>query len=224
MARLPLYRRVLVDMADRALPTVSSVALAEAAGVNSAKVRKDLSHLGSYGIRGVGYEVDGLVQTISRVLGLTSDRAVCIVGVGNLGRALADYPGFAERGFRLAALFDPDEEKVGADVAGVTVSHPDEIERCVTAEAVAIAILAVPARVAQPMTERLVTAGITSILNFTPRVLSVPEGISVRKVDLSVELEILAFHEHRRLDTTLRGVSRLGDLEGMERLGRASTG
>lgn len=222
MARLPLYRRVLVDMADRALLTVSSVALAEAAGVNSAKVRKDLSYLGSYGIRGVGYDVDGLIQTISRVLGLTSDRAVCIVGVGHLGRALADYPGFAERGFRLVALFDPDEELLGAEVAGVRVSHPDAIEVSVAAEDVAIAILAVPAQVAQPMTERLVNAGITSILNFTPRVLSVPAGVSVRKVDLSVELEILAFHEHQRLGAVpVRGLDAVAELDD---LGHASAG
>jgi len=158
IARLPVYLRVLYAFAEQGIATVSSEELAAAAGVNSAKLRKDLSHLGSYGTRGVGYDVDYLVYQVSRELGLTQDWPVVIVGAGNLGRALANYGGFASRGFRI------------------------------------------PAPAAQGVCNRLVAAGVTSILNFAPVVLNVPAGVDVRKVDLSIELQILAFHAQRRSD------------------------
>ena len=199
VARLPIYLRALVDMAETGAHNVSSEALAEAAGVNSAKIRKDLSHLGSYGTRGVGYDVDYLIHQISRELGLTQDWACVIVGVGNLGQALAGYDGFSERGFRIAALLDADPDKVGQVVAGLEVGHVGDVERYVKEDDISIAILAVPGSVAQEMTERLCAAGITSILNFTPRVLSVPDGVSLRKVDLSMELQILSHYEQRRV-------------------------
>src|SRR5688500_16926509 len=181
-------------MAERGTHTSSSEALAAAAGVNSAKVRKDLSYLGSYGTRGVGYDVEYLIAQISRELGLTQGWATCIVGMGNLGAALANYGGFEERGFRVAALFDSDEAKVGSQVAGLEISHFDDVERIVKEDEISIAILAVPGSVAQDAADRLVTAGITSILNFAPAVLAVPDGVSLRKVDLSIELQILAFY------------------------------
>src|SRR2546422_11409318 len=127
VARLPLYLRSLVDMHDRGLATVSSEGLADAAGVNSAKVRKDLSYLGSYGTRGVGYDVEYLIFQISRELGLTQDWPVVIVGIGNLGHALANYRGFSARGFRMAALVDADRSKVGEEVAGLAVRHIDDL-------------------------------------------------------------------------------------------------
>lgn len=199
VARLPVYLRALVEMAERGTHTISSEALATAAGVNSAKIRKDLSYLGSYGVRGVGYDVEYLIHQISRELGLTQDWAVCIVGIGNLGQALANYDGFAERGFRIAALLDIDPDKVGEHVAGLNVVHLDEVERVVKEHEVSIAILAVPGPHAQEVADRVVAAGVTSIMNFAPVVLSVPDGVSLRKVDLSIELQILAFYEQRRV-------------------------
>ena len=198
VSRLPVYLRVLVGRAEHGQHTISSEALAEASGVNSAKVRKDLSYLGSYGTRGVGYDVEYLIHQVSRELGLTQDWATCIVGLGNLGLALAHYGGFAERGFRISALLDADPDTVGQEVAGIRVAHIDECERLVKEYEISIAVLAVPASVAQAVADRLVAAGITSILNFAPTVLSVPAHVSLRKVDLSIELQILSFYEQRR--------------------------
>ena len=198
IARLPVYLRALHGLAEDGLVTVSSEELAEAAGVNSAKLRKDLSHLGSYGTRGVGYDVQLLVHLISRELGLTQDWAVLIVGVGNLGHALAGYGGFASRGFRVAGLVDADPARVGEEVGGVRVSHLDELESIVSTEQVSIGVIATPAAAAQSVCDRLVAAGVTSVLNFAPCVLAVPDQVDVRKVDLSIELQILAFHEQRK--------------------------
>ncbi len=198
IARLPLYLRALYALADRDIVSVSSEELAAAAGVNSAKLRKDLSHLGSYGTRGVGYDVDYLIYQVSRELGLTQDWPVVIVGAGNLGRALANYGGFASRGFRVAALLDSDPLVVGSVIAGHRVRAADDIERVVADSGVMIGAITVPAVAAQGICDRLVAAGVTSILNFAPVVLSVPDGVDVRKVDLSIELQILAFHAQRR--------------------------
>ncbi|GLX05861.1 MULTISPECIES: redox-sensing transcriptional repressor Rex [Microbispora] len=198
VARLPLYLRALNGMAERGTATVSSEDLALAAGVNSAKLRKDLSHLGSYGTRGVGYDVQYLIYQISRELGLTQDWAVAIVGVGNLGRALANYGGFASRGFRIAGLLDADPHVVGDRIAGLVVEHADELESVIKKRGVSIVVLATPATAAQQVCDRVIAAGVTSILNFAPVVLAVPDGVDVRKVDLSIELQILAFHEQRK--------------------------
>ena len=198
VARLPIYLRALYALADHEVATVSSEELAAAAGVNSAKLRKDLSHLGSYGTRGVGYDVDYLIYQVSRELGLTQDWPVLIVGAGNLGRALANYGGFASRGFRIAALVDCDPAVVGSVIARHTVRSAADIEDVIHRFDVSIGVIATPAPVAQNVCDRLVAAGVTSILNFAPVVLSVPSGVDVRKVDLSIELQILAFHAQRR--------------------------
>ncbi|OEV06408.1 redox-sensing transcriptional repressor [Streptomyces sp. Amel2xB2] len=198
VARLPLYLRALTALSERSVPTVSSEELAAAAGVNSAKLRKDFSYLGSYGTRGVGYDVEYLVYQISRELGLTQDWPVVIVGIGNLGAALANYGGFASRGFRVAALIDADASLAGKPVAGIDVQHTDRLEQIIEESGVSIGVIATPAGSAQQVCDRLVAAGVTSILNFAPTVLSVPEGVDVRKVDLSIELQILAFHEQRK--------------------------
>jgi redox-sensing transcriptional repressor len=201
VARLPIYLRALTGLSERGTSTVSSEELAAAAGVNSAKLRKDLSYLGSYGTRGVGYGVDYLVYQISRELGLTQDWGVAIIGLGNLGHALANYGGFASRGFRVVALLDADPKLVGEEVAGLRITHIDELERVVKQGYVDIAVVATPAGAAQEVCDRLVAAGVTSVLNFAPVVLAVPEGVDVRKVDLSIELQILAFHEQRKAAT-----------------------
>ena len=198
VARLPIYLRCLIEIAEQGTHTVSSEQLAEAAGVNAAKVRKDLSYLGSYGTRGVGYDVEYLIYQVRRELGLEQDWAVAIVGVGNLGHALANYHGFEERGFRIVALLDADLGKVGERVGRLEIEHIDDLDRVVKEEQVAIGVIATPAAAAQEVCERLVAAGIASILNFAPAHLQVPSGVSLRKVDLSTELQILAFHEQRR--------------------------
>jgi redox-sensing transcriptional repressor len=201
IARLPEYLRALHNL-DEGADTIASEALAAAAGVNSAKLRKDLSHLGSYGTRGVGYDVALLIEQIEYTLGLNQRRAVCLVGVGNLGHALAGYDGFASRGFKIVALFDADPAKVGERINGMTVRHIDELSRVAAEEVIAIGVIATPAGAAQTVADDLVAAGVTSILNFAPCVLSVPANVDVRKVDLAVELQILSFHEHRKASLT----------------------
>jgi redox-sensing transcriptional repressor len=198
VARLPAYLRALHQLAQLGHDTVSSEALAGAAGVKSAKVRKDLSQLGSYGTRGVGYEVALLIQQIEHVLGLTHRRNVALIGVGNLGHALAGYAGFASRGFRISALVDVDPARVGEKLGELTVTHIDDLPATVAAEQIAIGMITTPASAAQWVADRLVAAGVSSILNFAPCVLNVPDGVDVRYVDLAIELQILSFHERRR--------------------------
>ena len=199
MARLPIYLRALNTLASEGVTTVSSEELAAAAGVNSAKLRKDLSYLGSYGTRGMGYDVAYLVYQVSRELGLTQDWPVIIVGLGHLGHALANYGGFASRGFAIRALVDAEPDTVGSEIAGLTVRRLDDLEELVTTHGIAIGVIATPAIVAQEICDRLVGAGVSSILNFAPVVLLVPDAVEVRKVDMSIELQILAFHEQRKL-------------------------
>ncbi len=198
VARLPVYLRSLLQVADAKIATISSERLADLAGVNAAKVRKDLSFLGSYGTRGVGYDVEYLLYQISRELGLTQDWPVVIVGLGNLGHALANYKGFNARGFRIVALADADPRKVGELVGGLRVRHVDELPEMVARDNIAIGIIATPAAAAQDVAERLVAAGVRSILNFAPARLEVPDHVSLRKVDLSIELQILSFYQQRQ--------------------------
>lgn len=198
VGRLPVYLRALVDMAETGAATISSEALADASGVNSAKVRKDLSRLGSYGTRGVGYDIAYLIHQIRRELGLTQHWPIVIVGVGNLGHALANYRGFAERGFRVAALVDADPAKFGERIGELEVRPVDELPELVREHDVAIGVIATPAVAAQEVADLMVQAGIRSILNFAPAVMTVPPGVSVRKVDLAIELQILAFYEQRK--------------------------
>jgi redox-sensing transcriptional repressor len=198
VARLPVYLRALTALAEGGIRTCSSEDLAGAAGVNSAKLRKDLSYLGSYGTRGVGYDVDYLRYQIAREIGVTQDWPVVIVGIGNLGHALANYSGFRSRGFRVVALLDADPSRHREVVAGVDVQPFDHLERIVRDHGVAIGVIATPAVAAQDVADRMIANGIRSILNFAPVVLSVPDDVDVRKVDLSIELQILAYHEQRK--------------------------
>jgi redox-sensing transcriptional repressor len=198
VARLPVYLRVLLGLADTKVETVSSEALAMAAGVNSAKVRKDLSQLGSFGTRGVGYDVANLLQEISRELGLTQPRSVAIIGIGNLGHALAGYGGFAPRGVQVEALLDADPKRIGERVNGLIVSSVADLEEVVAQRGITIGVIATPGPAAQDICDRLIAAGVRSIMNFAPVTLVVPLGVNVRKVDLSVELQILSFHDQQR--------------------------
>jgi redox-sensing transcriptional repressor len=202
VARLPLYLRALVTLSDQGVSICSSNDLATAAGVNPAKLRKDLSYLGSYGTRGVGYDIEFLRYHVARALGQTQDWDVIIVGVGRLGSALCAYNGFSSRGIRIAALVDSDPAKVGTTVGGLTVAPMSELGSLVREHHVAIAVIATPGAAAQEVADALVKAGVTSILNFAPAIVSVPDSVTVRKVDLSIELQILAYHEQR-----VRGVA-----------------
>lgn len=202
VARLPVYLRALAALAEQGFSICSSNDLATAAGVNPAKLRKDLSYLGSYGTRGVGYDIEYLRYHVARALGQTQDWDVVIVGVGRLGSALCAYNGFSSRGIRIAALVDSDPAKVGTKIGGLTVAPMSELASLVRKQGVAIAVIATPGAAAQEVADALVAAGITSILNFAPAVVSVPDDVTVRKVDLSIELQILAYHEQR-----VRGVA-----------------
>ena len=198
VARLAVYLRMLGELVEQGAETVSSDELAAAAGVNPAKLRKDLSHIGSYGTRGVGYEVSALVHQLERVLGLTHRQSVALVGVGNLGHALAGYGGFGGRGFPVAALFDVDPDLVGIHINGILVDHVRDVPSVCAARGVTIGVIATPAQGAQAACDLLVSAGVRSILNFAPVVLQVPPEVELREVDLAVELQVLAFHVARR--------------------------
>ena len=198
VARLPVYLRILLDQSESGTSNVSSEELADLAGVNAAKVRKDLSYLGTYGTRGVGYEVEYLIYQVRRELGLTHDWPVVIVGAGNLGQALAGYGGFGNRGFPVAGIVDNDPEKVGSMIGAVRVAAVGDLTTIVRSNRVSIGVVATPAAAAQEAADLLVAAGVTSILNFAPVVLTAPSDVNVRKVDLAVELQILSYYEQRR--------------------------
>ena len=204
VGRLPVYLRVLGDLREAGVTTVSSDQLADLAGVNAAKVRKDLSHLGTYGTRGVGYEVEYLCFEITARLGLSTATGVAIVGLGNLGRALASHRGFRERGFPVVALYDVDPAKVGTELAGVTVSHLDDLGADGDS-LVAIGVIATPPAAAQLVADRLVGAGVRAILNFAPGLITVGDDVIVRKVDLASELQVLSYYHHRNDDPDRSG-------------------
>lgn len=202
VARLPVYLRVLNGLADAQTEKVSSEDLAAACGVSPAKLRKDLSFLGSFGTRGVGYEVALLAYHIGRELGQSSPWGVIIIGVGNLGHALVSYRGFASRGFRVLGLLDASPAVIGQRLpvadGELAVQPLSDLEAVIAATGAQIGVIATPAEAAQDVCDRLVAAGVRSILNFAPVLLEVPVDVEVRKVDLAVELQILAFHEQRR--------------------------
>ncbi len=199
LERLPVYLQALAALADQGVTTVSSADLAVLAGVTSAKLRKDLSFLGSFGTRGVGYDVAYLHRSISDWLGIQEQLDVVIVGIGNLGHALASYQGFDARGFRVVGLVDIDPSRVGQSVScGDAVMRIRPLaELADVARNAQIGVIATPDNAAQSVCDRLVAAGIRSILTFAPRLLSVPAGTEVRRIDVGLELQILAFRERR---------------------------
>ncbi len=196
VVRLPRYLRLLEDL-DPVRDVVSSEELAVAAGANAANVRRDLSHLDFHGVRGIGYSVGELKARIRHELGIAERRRVAIVGAGNLGRALANYAGLSRRGFDVVALYDTDVRKVGSKVGSVVIQHLDVLDGDCRSKTFEIAILAVPAVAAQQVAERLVEHGIRSILNFAPVRVKVPDTVSVRQVDLSMELQVLSYYGSR---------------------------
>ena len=199
VGRLPTYLRALVELASDDVATISSEHLAELVAVNPATVRRDLASLNITGTRGVGYDVKYLVYEISLELGLNQDWPVVIVGAGNLGRALANYAGLAQRGFPVRCLFDVDDTKIDTTVAGVPVRHLDQLAEVVRNEGITVGVIATQADAAQDVADALVSAGLTSILNFTARPILVPDEVVVRRVDLATELQILSFYHQRGL-------------------------
>ncbi|WP_306422690.1 redox-sensing transcriptional repressor Rex [Paenarthrobacter aurescens] len=197
VARMTLYLRALNSLLAEGVERVSSEALAEASGVSSSTLRKDLSYVGSYGTRGVGYEVQYLSRHIAAALGLTHDWKVAIVGAGNLGKALARYGGFESRGFDVVAIFDADPMVIGNEVGWLRVSDSAELERVLERTHTNMVVLALPATVAQAVCDRVIAAGIRSILSFAPVLLQVPPHVNLRKVDMATELQILAYHAQR---------------------------
>ena len=192
VARLPHYLRLLEDKETG--ETISSDLLAEAAGVNAANVRRDLSDLGFQGTRGVGYSVPDLRARIRRELGIESRRKVAIIGAGNLGTALARYAGLAKRGFDVVAIYDVDNDRIGELIGDIEVRDMAVMPSNCESGLFDMAILAVPARAAQSAAESLVEAGIRSLLNFAPTRVAVPDDVAVRQVDLSTELQILSYY------------------------------
>jgi redox-sensing transcriptional repressor len=196
--RLPVYLQILTDLQLTETSQVSSDQLAALANVNAAKVRKDLSYLGTYGTRGVGYEVAFLIYQIKRELGLLTTWKTIVIGAGNLGAAITVNGGFASRGFPVVGIFDVDPRKIGTRVGDLTVRILDEMSEFVRTNGVHIGVLAVPSTAAQSVADDLITAGIGSLLNFAPIVLTTPKSVAVRNVDLGVELQILGYHEQMR--------------------------
>lgn len=198
VARLPLYLRALDELAGQGIGVCSSEHLATSAGVNSAIVRKDLSHLGSYGTRGVGYDVTFLAGHIAAVVGQTQPWEVVIVGAGHLGTALAAYQGFGARGVKVAAVVDADRELIGTTVGGHEVQSIDRLADVIRDGQISLAMIATPPSSAQGVVDALVAAGVSSILNFAPTALKVPADVDLRQVDVAAELQILGYHAHRR--------------------------
>lgn len=195
ISRLPIYLRCLSDLARKGTNVISSYELAEMAGTNAAQLRKDLSYFGEFGTRGVGYEVSSLSYQITKYLGLTEKRKLIIVGTGKLGSALFRYRGFAEKNFEVVGVFDKDPKKIGRKKDGLVIKDVEMLEDEVKKlGCVDIGIITTPASAAQKVADRLVAAGVKAILNFAPITLSVPSDVSLRQVDLAVELQILSFY------------------------------
>jgi redox-sensing transcriptional repressor len=192
--RLSIYLRCLTELERAGVGTISSQGLAEQFHLNAAQIRKDLAYFGEFGVRGVGYYVKDLRRHLREILGLDRRLRVAIVGAGNLGLALADYPGFRQEGFEIVALFDTLNEKVGhVSRAGVPIHDIRQLKRIVRQERVSIGVIAVPASAAQNVVNIVVAAGIKAILNFSPGALTVPPDVKLKSVDLTVSLESLSF-------------------------------
>jgi len=192
--RLSVYLRCLNVLEQAGVRTISSQALAEQFHLNAAQIRKDLAYFGEFGVRGVGYYVRDLKRHLRQILGLDRKLRVAIIGAGNLGLALADYPGFGQEGFEIAALFDSQKDKVGQHSrGGVPIHDIHDLKKIARRESIRIAVVAVPAAAAQHVLQQVVAAGIKAVLNFSPGALQVPADVKLKSVDLTVSLESLSF-------------------------------
>lgn len=192
--RLSVYSRYLTEVDRKGIITISSGDIAEGVGVSPAQVRKDLAYFGEFGTRGVGYNVKDLRRHILKILGLSVDWSVTLVGLGNLGLALSSYKGFRERGFIITSVFDNDPAKIGTTLNGIEIMPVERLVEVVKQNRTQIGIISVPSAAAQEITDKLVKAGVQAILNFAPVVLNVPPEIELRNVDLAVNLEVLTFN------------------------------
>ncbi len=220
VGRLPTYLRTLVDLAAENVANVSSQQLAELVGVNPASLRRDFSTLSITGTRGVGYDVKAALVTISAALGVDQQWPVVVIGAGNLGRALVNYGGLAERGFPIRALLDVDPAKIGSQVGTLEVLHADRLDEVIAEHRILVAVIATPITAAQTVFDRLVAAGITSVLNFTGEKLvdspsangqNRPDAVVVREVDIATELQILSFYRQRGTVESRLGVGSVID-------------
>lgn len=193
VGRLSLYLRLLMELSEGGVKTVSSEELAGRSGTTAAQVRKDLSLFGTFGKRGLGYSVPELVTRLRSILGLEKPWRVALVGAGRIGAALFGYENFRRQGFYIEAVFDADEAKVGQRWEGVVVESDDRMEEVLGELGISIAVVAVPARSAQRVVDRLVSAGIRGILNFAPTQIEVPSGVVVKTVDMAMEMEGLSY-------------------------------
>ncbi len=198
--RLAIYLRFLEEFEAQGADTLSSKALAHRAGTTSAQVRKDLSFFGSFGKRGLGYDVHALARELRDILGLNRRYRVIMVGAGRLAGALVQFSGFNERGFDVVAVLEKDPAKIGQRWGGLVVEDVRHLEKVVKQQRVDLAILVTPADPAQGLVDRLVAAGVTAVLNFAPVQLQVPEGVEVKNVNLAVELETLSYAIKHRSD------------------------
>ena len=195
IARLPIYLRALTYLAEEGQKlTTSSHELGRHLGISSAQIRKDLSHFGEFGKQGTGYQISYLIEQLRQILKLDREWGVAIVGAGYLGHALANYGGFRHRGFAMRWVFDIDVEVVGKQMAGIAVQHLDELEETVAREHIQIAIISVPARDAQEVADRLITAGVRSILSYAPISLRVPEDVHIAYSDPVVQLQHMTYY------------------------------
>ncbi len=193
--RLSVYLRALGELEANGVETISSRALAEQFNLNAAQIRKDLGYFGEFGVRGLGYSVKDLIGHLREILGLDRHLRLAIIGAGNLGIALADYPGFRREGFEVAALFDTSAEKVGRrSRSGVPIFETSSLPRIVHDERIRIAVIAVPAPAAQRVLDQVVAAGIRAVLNFSPGTLTVPARVKLKSVDLTVSLGSLSYY------------------------------
>lgn len=192
--RLSVYSRYLHQLLNEGTDTISSGDIARGVGVSSAQVRKDLAYFGEFGTRGVGYKVEDLYGHLMKILGLDRRWNIVIIGAGKLGSALALYQGFTDRGFSIGAVLDVDEERIGTKLGDLEIESLDLLEERIKEKNINVGVVTVPGSAAQIVTDRLVAAGVKGILNFSPRVIKVPDDVILRNVDLSVHLEVLSFN------------------------------
>jgi redox-sensing transcriptional repressor len=203
--RLSVYLRSLNQLEAAGTETISSQALAERFHLNAAQIRKDLAYFGEFGVRGVGYYVQDLRRHLRQILGLDRKLKVGVMGAGNLGQALADYPGFRREGFQIVAMFDVADAKIGEESrSGVPIHDLKDLKRIVRREHIDIAVIAVPAESAQQVLDQVTAVGIKAVLNFSPGALKVPAGVKLKSVDLTVSLESLSFFLAQGIDDEKR--------------------
>lgn len=192
--RLPLYARSLRYLLQEGIASVSSQELGDRINVTAAQIRKDLSYFGEFGKQGIGYDVEKLLNQIERILGLTQEWPVALVGIGHLGEAIARYEGFRSQGIRIAALFDSDTAKINTVIGGMAIMGDDQISGVIREQGIKLAIVAVPAARAQEVADRLVEAGVRALLNYAPVVIQVPDGVWVRHIDPVAVLHSMTYY------------------------------